>query len=161
VLANEVGESGFARSACGADGRHDPAPCSVELLVRRARCPQCELLHSVAREAGMRVAVDEPGNGAEPPPVELLDVTVDRPELAHRADRLDHAAGAEDVRVFEHIDLTERRPADRRIRTRGSRELREVAYEQAAFAARRAHSASGGDIGASRPCASAAASASG
>ena len=107
------------------------------------------------------MAVDKPGNRAEPPSVELFDVAVDRPELAHRADRLDHAAAAEDVRILEHVDLTERRAAERRTRSGRSRELREVADEHAACAAHEAHATSGGDIGASRPCASAAASASG
>jgi hypothetical protein len=57
------------------------------------------------------VAVDEAGDRREPTPVELLDLAVERPELAHAADRLDGAVATEDERVLQHLDPGERPPA--------------------------------------------------
>ena len=59
---------------------------------------QRELFGAVAAERRVRMAVDEPRNRAEPAAVELLDLAVERAEVAHPPDRLDLAAGAEDDR---------------------------------------------------------------
>ena len=149
------------RGARRANGGHDPAARGVQLLVRGAPRAQRELLDAVAEKARVRVAVDEPGDRAESASVELLDVAVERRQVAHAADRLDRAAGTEDVRVRQHVDLAERGSAQWGLGAGRRRELREVADEQAAGVARGAHSSLAGGIGASRPCASAAAAASG
>ncbi len=64
--------AGLARRA---DRREDPAAGRVELLVRRPAGAERELLHAIAGEARMRVAVDEPGDGGHSAPVELLDLS--------------------------------------------------------------------------------------
>ena len=86
------------------DGREDAAARRVQLLVARAAGAERELVDAVAAERRMRVAVDEPGNRAEPGAVELLDLAVDRLEVAHPPDRGDRLAAAEDVRVLDHVD---------------------------------------------------------
>jgi hypothetical protein len=90
-----------------ADGGHDSASRCVQFLVRRTGRAERELLHAVAGKAGVRVAVDEPGDRAEPPPVDLLHLAVEPRKVAHAADSLDRCTGAEDVRVFDHVDLGE------------------------------------------------------
>ena len=90
-----------------ADGGHDSASRRVQLLVGRAGRAERELLHAVAGKAGVRVAVDEPGDRAEPAPVDLVHLAVELRKVAHAADGLDRSAGAEDVRVFDHVDLGE------------------------------------------------------
>ena len=109
----------------------------------------------------MRVTVDEPGDRAETTSVELVDVAVETRQVTHAADGLDRLARTEDVRILQHVHLAERAAAQRRCGAGGSHELREVADEQAALAARGPHSRSCGGIGSSSPCDSAAASASG
>src|SRR5439155_21539191 len=113
------------------------------------------------REARVCVAVDEPGDRTETASVDLLDVAVETRQVTHPADGLDRLARTEDVRILEHVHLAERAPAQRRRGACGSRDLLEVADEQAALAARGAHPRSRGGIGSSSPCDSAAASASG
>ena len=61
------------------------------------------------------MAVDEAGDRAEAAPVELLDVAVERPEVAHPADGRDPAVLAEDVGVLDDVDLAERRAAERAL----------------------------------------------
>jgi hypothetical protein len=146
--------------ACGADGREDPAARRVQLLVARAAGPQGELLHAVAEEARMGVAVDEPGDRAAASPVELLDVAaeLEPAELAHAPRRCDPARVAEHEGVLEHLHVSKRAATDRRlgVRRRG-RELREVADEEpvrSRLAGRHSRA------GSRRPCSSAAASAS-
>src|SRR5207244_12703417 len=123
--------------------------------------PEDERANAIAGEACVRVTAHEPGDRAQPTPVELLDVTVDRGQVAHAPDGLDRVAVAEDVCVLEHLDLTERLAPQRSVTAARRRELCEIADEQAARAARKAHPCSGGGIGPSSPCASAAARASG
>ena len=108
----------------------------MELLVRRAARAQRELLDAVACEARVRVTVDEPGDRAEPASVELVDLAVETRQVTHAADGLDRRARTEDVRVLEHLNLAERASAQRRGDAGGSRELCEIADEQAALAAR-------------------------
>jgi hypothetical protein len=75
----------------------------MKLLVARAACAQRKLLHAVAREARMRVAVDEARDRAATPAVELLDVTVQARELAHAADCRDPTVFAQHERVLDHV----------------------------------------------------------
>ena len=129
----------------------------MELFVARAAGAERELAHAVAAERRMRVAVDEPGDGAEPGAVELLDLTVDRLEVAHPPDRNDRLATTEDVRVLEHVDRPQVGAARRPPRAcRGGRDLGEVAKEQGTHGQLDAS-----NIGVDRPCSRAAASASG
>ena len=132
----------------------------MKLLVARTARAQGELVDAVSGEARVGVAIDQPGDRAEAASVELLDLTLDRTEVAHAADRLDGVTRAEEITVLDHLDVGEGRAAQRRRRAGWGRELFEIADEQAARGARRAHPASGG-IGGSSPCASAASIASG
>ena len=66
------------RRASRTNRREDPAAARVELLVRRSRAPERELLDAVAGEARVRVAVDEPGDRRQSAPVDLLDVAGER-----------------------------------------------------------------------------------
>ncbi len=78
----------------------------------------------------MRVAVDKARNRTQLATIDLDNVAVERRQVAHASHSLDRVAGAENVRVLEHVDRTERRPAQRRLTPRRRRELREVADEQ-------------------------------
>ena len=149
------------RGARRAHGGHDPASRGVQLFVRGAAGAQRELLDAVAEKARVRVAIHQPRECAQSASVELLDLAGERRQVAHAADRLDRTAGAENVRVLQHVDLAERGSAQWRLGAGRRRQLSEVADEQAPGVARRAHSSLEGGIGASRPCASAAAAASG
>ena len=66
--------------------------------------------------------------------VDLLDVAVERAEVAHEPGRRDPAVLAEDVRVLDHVDVAESAAAKRRGRSRGGGELGEVADEEAGHA---------------------------
>ena len=101
----------------------------MQLLVARSRSPQRELLDAVAREACVRVAVDETGDGAQATAVELHDVSGKGLQILHPADRRDLPALAEHEGVFEHVHLAEPLPAQRRGTARWRDELREVADE--------------------------------
>ena len=57
------------------DGRQDPAPCGVQLLVARSASAKLEFAHTIPCEAHVRVAVDQPGDRAETAAVELLDLS--------------------------------------------------------------------------------------
>ncbi len=129
----------------------------MQLLVARARSAERELLDTVAAERRVRVAVDEPGNRAQSASVELLHVAVERRQVAHATDGLDRAARAEHVRVLEHVDVAERRSAQRCLASRGRRELSEIADEQPRG---HAHASCGAD-GIRSPPRSAASTASG
>ncbi len=113
------------------DGREDPAAGGVQLLVARAPGAERELVDAVAAERRVRVAVDEARDGAEPAPVELLQLAAERRQVAHPPDRLDAVAGAEDEGVLDHLDVGELPPAARESPGGGRRDLREVANEQA------------------------------
>ena len=117
-----------ARRAGGAHRREDPAPRGEQLLVRRPRRTERELVRTVAHERRMRVAVDETGDGAEPASVDLLDVAGERREVAHGPHRLDRAVADEDKRVSRSPRrrgarrrevAPARRPASRAARGRG------------------------------------------
>ena len=124
----------------------------MQLLVRRARRTQRELLDAVAREARVRVAVDEAGDRATSTRVELLDLPVERAEVAHAPHLHDLRPLGEDVRLLDDRHLAQQRPAQRRGIAGRRHELRDVADEQAAHAP--------GSIGRSRSCSRAAAIAS-
>ena len=109
-----------------------PPPAAWSSSYVAPRGAQRELLDAVAREARVRVAVDEARDRAEAAPVELLDVAVERAEVAHPPGRRDPPVLAEDVGVLDDLDLAERRAAERCSRARRGGELREVADEQAA-----------------------------
>ena len=91
--------------------REDPAAGGVELLVARAACAKRKLLDAVAAERRMRVAVDETGDRAKPAGVDVLDLAVDQPELAHGTDGLDRGSVAEHVAVLDQVELRQRSPA--------------------------------------------------
>jgi hypothetical protein len=111
----------------------------MQLLVRGAYGAQLELLDSVAREAGMGVAVDQPRDGAETATVEFFKLAVRFPEcrakVAHRAERGDSPALAEDVCVVHDLDNSERGASKRRVRARRRCQLGDVTDEQAPPAA--------------------------
>ncbi len=130
MAAHDIGELFLGGRARGADGREDPAAGGVQLLVGRARGAEGELLDAVAREAGVRVAVDEPGDRAQAAAVELLDLALERSEVAHRPDPGDVALLTEDIGVDNHLDLPERAAAQRCIDARRRDELGEIADEQ-------------------------------
>jgi hypothetical protein len=133
----------------------------MQLLVAGAGRAQGELLDAVAREARVRMTVHQARHGAKAAAVELLDLAVERLQLTHAPDSLDLRVTAEHVRVLDEVDIAERGPAERRPHPTRSRELGEVPDEQAANAARRAHPCAEGGSGATSPCVSAAAAASG
>src|SRR5439155_3631141 len=89
VLLHQPGEGLLARRSGRPNRRHDPPARAMELFVRSTSRPQGELLDAVTCEAGMRVAVDEPRDRAEPPTVQLLDLAGERRKRAHRANRFD------------------------------------------------------------------------
>ena len=110
----------------------------------------------VAREARMRVAVDEARERAEPAPVELLDVAVQGAELAHPPHLGDAAVLAQDVAALDDVDAAEIDSPQRRARARRGHDLLEVADEQPPRGRRLgAHSAAGGIGGSSPPSAAA------
>ena len=153
-----LGEALLPRLTRGLHGGEDPAARGVELLVARPAGPQLELRSAVAGEAGVGVAVDEPGDRGEPPRVELDEVGRQpaRLELGHRPDARDAAVDTQHVRVLDDLQLGQRRAAQRRRPSRRGDHLREVADEQrghdrAAYADR---------PGRRRPCSRAAVSAS-
>ena len=139
-----------ARVAATVD--EDAAAGRVQLLVRRSRGAQRELLDAVARKARVRVAVDEAGDRAAPLRVELLDVAVERAELAHAPHLHDLRSLQQDVCILEDRHLPQQGPAQRRGVAGRRHELRDVADEQAAHAP--------GSIGRSMSCSRAAAIAS-
>jgi hypothetical protein len=147
-------QAGFARLARRSDGREDAAAARVQLLVARAARSERELLDAVAPEGGMRVAVDEARDRAEPAAVDLDDIPVEGPQIAHPPHRVDRVAREEDERVLEDVDLGKRSAAQRCVASRGCRELCEIADEQP-----RAH-ASRGTAGILTPPRSAASTAS-
>src|SRR5439155_134330 len=95
VTSNRLGEDGLFCRARRANGREDAASRGVELLVPGAAGAERELLDAVASERGVRVTVDEPGDGAEAPTVELLDLAVESRKVAHAPHGLDQAVDAE------------------------------------------------------------------
>jgi hypothetical protein len=78
----------------------------------------------------MRVAVDETGDGAAAPAVELVHLAAERPEVAHPTDGGDRLAVHEDVGVLEHVDVCESGAAQRGVRARRARHLRQVAQQE-------------------------------
>ncbi len=152
VLVERSRETVLAGGTRGSNRREDAAAAGVQLLVRRTSRAQRELLDPVAREARVRVAVDEARDRGEAAPVELLDVAAERAEVAHAPRRRDAPVLAEHVGVRRDLDLAQRRAPERRAASRRRRDLREVADEE------RAHD--GVIDGRSSACSPAAASAS-
>jgi hypothetical protein len=161
VEAHRRAQAVLPRRSRRSHRRQDPAAGGVQLLVARAGRAQRELVHAVADEACVGMTVNEAGNGAQPPSVDLGDVAVQAPKVAHPSHGRDRCAVAEDVGVLEHLHVPKRRSPQWSSGSRRSGELREIAEEQAAPAARGAHPRSEGCIGASSPCAAAVATASG
>ena len=89
VPLDAVAQAVLAERARRADGREDAAARGVQLLVARAGGAKRELLDPVAAQRRMRVTVDEARDRAEAATVELLDVAVERRQVAHPPDRLD------------------------------------------------------------------------
>ena len=81
----------------------------MQLLVARPGGAERELVDPVAAPRGMCVAVDEARDRAEAATVELLEVAVERSQVAHAPDRRDPVAVAEDERVVDHVDRGELR----------------------------------------------------
>ena len=78
VLLDALEERFGAERTRRRDGRQDAAARSVELLVASAAGAERELAHAAAAKRGMRMAVDQPGDGTEPGAVDFLDLPVDR-----------------------------------------------------------------------------------
>ncbi len=89
-------------------------------------------MRAIAGERRVRVAVDEPGDRREPSAVDLLDVAVERRQVAHAADLLEETVTHQDVRVLDDVDPAERVAAKRCAVARRRRELGEVSNEEAA-----------------------------
>ncbi len=102
----------------------------MELLVRGTARAERELVDAIAREARVRVAVDEARDRRQPATVDLLDVVVERSEVAHPTDCLDPPAFAEHVGVVGHGDVAQCRAAERGIGSGRAGDLREVADEE-------------------------------
>ena len=164
VAFDHTPELFLARGPGRLDRGQDPAARGMELFIARSRRAQRELLHPVAGKACVRVTVDEPRDGAEAAPVQLDDVSRRQVEVDHLARRHDAAVFAENEGVLEHAHVSKRRAAERRMRAGRGRELREVAHQEttrcAVVCARSAHAPPEGGMGCSRPCCSAASSAS-
>ncbi len=163
--ANRIGQARFARRPGRLHGRENAPAGRMQLLIGDAGRAQLELVDAVAGETGVRVAVDQPRYGAETATVELLELPVGfskcRIKPAHRAEGGDSPVLAEDVRVAHDLDCPERFAPKRRLAAGRSRELGEVADEQAPPARPVGHSADWGCIGGSIPCPAAKAIASG
>ena len=101
-------QAGLVERSRRSDGRQDAAARRVQLLVARASGAERELLDPVAAEAGVGVAVDQPGQRAAPPSVDLDEVALERLQVAHAADGRDRVAVDEHVRVLQQLDLSER-----------------------------------------------------
>ncbi len=135
VLGERGGETFLARVARRANGREDATAACMQLLVRRSARAQRELLDAIAREARVRVAVDEARDRRATAAVDLHHVAVDRPEVAHASRRRDAPGVAEHVAVARHVDRTQRLATQRRAAPRGRRDLREISNQEL----RRAH----------------------
>ena len=154
----------FARRAGGADRREDAAAGGVKLLVGRPTGAQRELVDTVSREAGVRMAVDEAGNRTEAAPVDLGHVgSRHLLELGHRPDARDAAIAAENVRVLDDPDVAKTGTAQRPAVAPRGRHLGEVADEQGGHAGSsdpgRVPAAGGSALGRSRAPSRAASSA--
>jgi hypothetical protein len=104
----------------------------MELLVGRSGGAHCEFVDAVARETGVGVAVDETRDRCETTGVELLDLAVERAEVAHPPGRRDSPVLAEDVPVLEDVNLTEGTAAERSVAAGRSDEPGEIADKEAA-----------------------------
>src|SRR5438874_11053422 len=107
----------------------------MELLVARAGRPQGELLDTVAREARVRVTVDQAWDGAEAAAVDFDHVAARRLQVSHLARLHDVAAVAQDEGTLDDPHVAERRSAQGGVRASRRRELRQVANKQPADAA--------------------------
>jgi hypothetical protein len=160
VPPHRLSQTVFPGRSCGADRGEDPTAARVQLLVGRTRGSKRKLLDAVAREARVRVAIDETGNRAATASVDHVDLRVRDLELAHAADGLDPSLRAEHVRVLDHLDV--RQPTQRRlVSCARRRELLEVANQEPALAGDLVRHSPLGGAGSSSPWASAASSASG
>ncbi len=152
VTLERAAQTVLAGSTSRTDRREDAASGRVELLVGRATRTQRELLDAVSGEAGVRMAIHESRNGTESAAVELLESTVERRELIHRADPGDAPFLAEHERVLDHVDLAERTAAERSGDPRGARNLGEVTDQEASWRRRRRrHASAPGTEGRSSP----------
>src|SRR5205823_6632222 len=131
VLAHGRVERARAGRARRAHGREDAAARGMELLVRRTASSQRELVDAVAREARVRVTVDEARYRDERTAVELLDIAVERPEVAHPPDCGDAPLLAEHVRIADDVHASERVASQRRTAAGRTRDLREIADQEA------------------------------
>ena len=102
----------------------------MELLVGRPAGAHGELLHTVAGEAGVRVAVDKAGDRALPASVDLEQVAVQRWQVTHPPHGCDPPVLAEDVCLIDDLDAAELGATQRRARSRRRGQLGEIADEQ-------------------------------
>ena len=105
MLGECFGEPGRAGRTRRTDGGEDPSAARMELLVRGTARAERELVDAIAREARVRVTVDEARDRRQPATVDLVDVAVERSEVAHPTDCLDPPAFAEHVGVVGHGDV--------------------------------------------------------
>ena len=72
----------------------------MQLLIGRTSGAERELLDAIAREAGMRMTVDETGDSGKPAAVDLDNVVAKPSEPPHWPDVSDMTVLAQDVRVL-------------------------------------------------------------
>ena len=130
-------QAGLVERSRRSDRRQDAAARRMQLLVARASGAESELLDPVAAEAGVGVAVDQPGQRAAAPSVDLDEVALEWLQVAHAADGRDRVAVDEHVRLLQQLDLSERASAQWRCPAGRADELREIADEQPRHAALR------------------------
>src|SRR5439155_10654933 len=130
VTAHGPGERFLPGRPRRTDGREDAATGSMQLLVTRSAGSQGELRDPVAAEAGMRMAVDETGDRAEATSVELFDILVEWPEVAHPADRSYEPVATEEICILDQLDVREPLAAQWGITPSRRRELAEIADEE-------------------------------
>jgi hypothetical protein len=136
VAGDRLRETPLACGASRLDGGENPAPGCVQLLVGGSGGTPGELVDTVARETGMRMAVDEPRNGGQAAAVQLVDVPVEPAELVHAPDSSHAAVLAEHVCVHLRVERTHLPGAAQgRFRPRRGHDLREIADQKLRHAA--------------------------
>src|SRR5204863_7849199 len=101
------------RSGARRPYRREDAPArGMQFLVRSAGRAERELVHPIAGEAGVGVAVDKTGDSAAPAAVDLHHLLELRRKVAHRSDALGAAVPREEVCVLDHVDIAERPAAE-------------------------------------------------
>ena len=109
----------------------DAATRCMQLFVAGPSGAQRELLHPVATPRRMGVAVDEARDRALAAAVDLLDLAVQRAQVAHAPDGFDRTVAHEHETVLDHANVFQLGSTQRRTARPGRCDLREVTDEQA------------------------------